>query len=1170
MKRRVLRKYTSVLMICIMLCALVLQNVYAFGIPVVTSRSGRATASNATMSNATSSDAGSKEVRYSHWDRTVSMVVEADSDAAGETEIYLYLKNNGDSWILDGQLSCTVQGQDGADSYFTAIEQLDEDGEWAEAVFPDEVIGYETDDFQERELVGIALQPGAVYRMVYHYAWDDSEEPETDGLAVEELKFSFKGEDESGKGQAAKTSFQYHTDGWNLKLAERDDAQTATISDASFTVDINGWKEMLGIVEEKATSSNASGGTESMTALSWDLTADARVEEIRTEDNGDGTVTFYLDLKEDAEAGAYFAEVGATGRFMKETYRTSVGTYFAIEGVPEARQTEYRYEDDDVAVTATVTSEHGGALPYGSELVAEKITDSAQLEEIAERIFQATGQTYDCSRAYDIHFLYEGEEVEPVDAEVKVQMQYKDAVLLHESVKQTPEPDVKVLHLTDKAVVEDVTGEIVTNDEGDVEAASFETSGFSIFVLTQVIPNGTRFRYEDDAVIVAASVNESAGIPADGQLVVELIGQEDERYQAVKTKLEEEKEKDGETSPQSIPTEDLILYDFYFRDARMNQVALEDGAEIQMDFTYKNPSPQSAKEETKTVAIYQITPDQSVIEVAGTTVVAGTELQSVSVKANGIGMLGVPRATSLYEYSSKTLFDEGGNYSIYYILNNFNIFTKGDAASGHCIGPAAVGGKAAFPSGNGTQKYEHTTPTYFQGKIEIVLDGFMKTFYVGEANVNGEFTPQSRCETYISKNDCYIDFDEAFRQIEEEADRLASFDRTVKVLAEDVEKGKTATVVREHYKVENFWKKGCMVTVDEGYSYEFEDISAVGVVNVDGKADKYGNAALVDMSEGTVELPQIFVNGSSRLPGTDQEVGEALGVAFIVPNADKVDCTGGWERWIGHIVAPNAEITGMIGDANGCFIGKTYDNPGTECHMWPYNGSAFVGSSWKASLGKKVDGQMPAKDQTFQFVLQEMNLTERWEQPDVTISGIKLKGGNVIETRENYLGTIDFDAVRFTVKDEGDHYYKVYEKVPETDSQFNYDLSCYYFKVSVEVEVTATVGQNQSVLTTTTVKINNISYWKADSKAEAITEKPVIILPEQNTGMVVTNLQMDAYFNNTHKLEVILPETGGFGARTLLNTSLWLFAFGLAGMTCSSRNKERREKKQEKAQRRYL
>ena len=57
-----------------------------------------------------------------------------------------------------------------------------------------------------------------------------------------------------------------------------------------------------------------------------------------------------------------------------------------------------------------------------------------------------------------------------------------------------------------------------------------------------------------------------------------------------------------------------------------------------------------------------------------------------------------------YQESTATIFDEGGDYSIGYILSHFNHFVKEDATAGHTIGAIAVGGKANYKAGCGTNQ----------------------------------------------------------------------------------------------------------------------------------------------------------------------------------------------------------------------------------------------------------------------------------------------------------------------------------------------------------------------------------------------------------------------------------------------------------------------------------
>ena len=1170
MRERIIKKYTSIFLICILLSSLILQNAYALSLPVL-GQGEKATASNATASDALAS--GSDWGKFTQLDGDMVLLTAAaettDFAAGNELEIYVYVKNAGDGWIYDGSLECLAgkamdrEDDDEAEitDCFINIEQMDENGEWILAEFPEDVIGYDMEQLQEPELNGLALAPGMAYRITYQHTVEDSEEPTASGL-----EFRFKGETEAGDRETAKTWLFYNIDGWNLEMTEADDTP-ATASDAEITVRVNGWQDLMD-QEEEASASNASEYAElKMNTLSWKMASDVKLEEVEQTENGDGTVTFRYFLPDGQPAEPYLVQVAAKGSYKGKEYQSSTAVVMMAEGEPAERVTAYRYEDDDVIVNADVVSENRNALPAGSELMAERITDPAELELIAEKILQETGEAYDCSRAYDIRFEYEGEEIEPEDAVVRVRIQYKEAVELHESAKQDPQQEVKMLHLTKDDTVEDVTDEIATDADGDVEAASFEASSFSIFVLTQTIPavpNGTSFKYEDDTVTITARVAEAAGIPADAKLVVDVVGEDDPRFQEVKTRLEEQEDIQEQ---ETIIKKDWLMYDYYFRDA--NEQKLEVGAdvEIQLDFVYKMDSTQSgtgvstyaetadAEEESEPITAYQLGPDAALNAISGIAVMGGAAVRTMSVTARGTNavMVVVPNGNS-YEVSSETLFTQGGDYSLYYILNNFNIFSKGTVQSGHCIGPVAVGGEAYFGAGNGNGTYKHTTPTYLEGEIKILLDGFMKSLYVGEVNKNIHFTNQARCTTYISEGDKYIDFTEAFRQIQAEADGLAGM-ADVTVLTSDIQSAKNGKRVDRapYYIAEPFWKKGVKLTVYGGYSYRFENLSEIGAIDVDETANPFGNAALIDETSKAIELPQVYINGKSELQG-DREAGDGLAALFILPNTESVDCSGAWERWIGHIVAPRANVKGMIGDANGCTISASYTNPSTECHMFPYRGDKLQEASLQLKLGKTIDNKIPdgSNKQTFSFVLQEMHVAESAETVDVTIQGEKLKEGVIIESKTNNFGVIDFSSIGYSSKSaDGVYYYKVYEKPPTGDTEYVYDKNCYYIKVTVSV-LTSTVG----TLTTTKVTIDDISYWKAAGDMQSIETSPAI-LPINKSGRTVVDLSSDAVFNNTTKGQVVLPETGGTGLQKFFNISMCLLLFGMMGITnaCQIRKK---------------
>lgn len=1171
MRRSVLKKYTSILLICVMLFCMVLQNAYAFDISI-RSRNNWATASNATSSNWATASNSDRFTELSHDDVVMTASALSTGFADGdEVEIAVYLTNRSDEVVYNGRLTALhdhVYDEDEEESpnYFTEIMQLNENGEWEEPEFSEELIGYETIGITESELLGIGLNAGATYRILYTYCVEAGK----DVAKADTLEFRFRGETDSRKVNA-NTVLYHNINGWNL-MPDQEVYTVMAGQNTEITVNVEGWEEL--IPDEEAVLATASDATPSnaaaysaamMDTLSWHMWADAPLEDVEWKNNEDGTMTVHFYVPEDIAAGVYLTEVGAKGVYGKQLYCATEANVLLVEGRPELMVRTYNYEDDEIIVDAELTSFNRDALPIGSELKADRITDEAELAWIAAKVQNETGLVYDVAHAYDIRFEFGGEEIEPVDASVKVQIRYKEALTLNQAAKQAEAEDVKVLHLTSEDTVEDVTEEIATNTEGDVEAASFETTSFSIFVLTQPpeIANGTFFQYEDDSITVTATVDVTAGIPETAQLVLEVIGEEDVRYQAAKTQLQALAATDE--NAKTLSAGDLLLYDFYFQNVERNKLVLGKDIELRLDFVYKTDvelggeaygmSKQGvAGEATQvTVPVYQMDIDGKITAVEGTAITDKAAVKTTNVRTYGTGIVVTSRAA--YPYSEETIFTQGGNYSLYYILNNFNIFSKGNVASGHCIGPAAVGGTSIFSAGNGKDTYSHTAPTYLEGKIETILDGHMKALYVGEINANGGFTPQGRARTFISKDNRYIDFDEAFKQIEAEATSLAYSTGTVKVSQQDVETMKKAVstsawandIVREHYTIQYFYGPSRMVgvTVDDGYIYEFENLSDIGMINVRGNSAD-ANAVFVDKSSGKRKLPQIHIKGSATLNGIDGsiEVGEGFGATFVLPNATEIDCSGAWERWIGHIVAPNAIVSGMIGDANGATICKEYNNPGTECHMWPYKGNIIQDAGVRFELAKQIDGAVPDKEQ-FSFVLQSLSETDDIENAEIVLDNVGLKlNGSIVDRQLNNGSNILFKYI--TYNESGDYYYKVYEVEDLTDTKFNYDSTCYYIKVSVNV-TKSTEGTFVKSITT----IEEVKCWKssADKVQEIYDQKP------QAVGNVVINLMAHAIFNNTAKGKVLLPETGGEGTRGLLNISMLLFLFGLMGISCSGNKK---------------
>ncbi|MDO5812215.1 MAG: choice-of-anchor A family protein [Bacillota bacterium] len=321
-----------------------------------------------------------------------------------------------------------------------------------------------------------------------------------------------------------------------------------------------------------------------------------------------------------------------------------------------------------------------------------------------------------------------------------------------------------------------------------------------------------------------------------------------------------------------------------------------------------------------------------------------------------------------YQESETTFIDEGGNYSLYYILNHFNHFVRTDVDAGHTIGAVAVGGKANYDRGNGKQEYKQTTSSYMKGTItKIVSDGYFKNLYVGEINKTNTFYHQNEAHTFISKNDCYLDFDQAFDSIKKEANSFIGAG-DYKITLDDLDhvSNTNTTFEGEHWslaRINECEKSKVILTVDAQYSYEFEDgvLNSIDRVITNYTANKetmddisHQEVMLISNDRGSIKIPYVrtLINGNEKVIENTSEWGDGTSFVYMLPNATEVT-TNISQQHIGHIVAPNAYLHEMNGNVNGCFVVNklqilTNVNGGaSESHMFPYHGQRIKNDTSK-------------------------------------------------------------------------------------------------------------------------------------------------------------------------------------------------------------------------------
>lgn len=158
------------------------------------------------------------------------------------------------------------------------------------------------------------------------------------------------------------------------------------------------------------------------------------------------------------------------------------------------------YEDGDVKVHVVEAAE--GAIPADASLKVTPIVENdeeyseveAQLKEkAAEEAYEIAGFL-----AYDISFINaDGKEVEP-NGDVKVTMEYKEAMSLSDSdvVENAENVGITVMHfvedengdvaeIVDMVADESIEAQITTNDNSELEKAEFVTDSFSTFAIAE-------------------------------------------------------------------------------------------------------------------------------------------------------------------------------------------------------------------------------------------------------------------------------------------------------------------------------------------------------------------------------------------------------------------------------------------------------------------------------------------------------------------------------------------------------------------------------------------------------------------------------------------------------------------------------------------------------------
>ena len=357
----------------------------------------------------------------------------------------------------------------------------------------------------------------------------------------------------------------------------------------------------------------------------------------------------------------------------------------------------------------------------------------------------------------------------------------------------------------------------------------------------------------------------------------------------------------------------------------------------------------------------------------------------------------------------------GTDYSLEYLLNQFNVVSFGDVEMNtHCMGAVLIKGDYSGIGSGFSDSANVNTPSYIGGYVSY--DGPCNSrnkhdkipLYVGTSNtvsdngktLNGKVNFNQEGQIYTT--DSYVDWSALKSAVTATSVQLTDYSA-------------------ETYDITGDWQT---IEINTGSNVTLNTHGRRVFINIKGSSTAATVINILD--SGTVSnFPKI-----TNLTAKEDESG--IPIVFNLPNASAVNIDSISTPVFGHVIAPNAEINMPTGNYNGCFIGNGM-TVGGEGHRWPYDGGSLIPTSTGFTAIKTVNGETPTANQVFNFNLSEFKDNE-W----------KIK-----ETKTNNGSVIKFSDIQYSTDDEiGDHWYLISEDQTPVEG---YELSTKQYLVKVNV-----------------------------------------------------------------------------------------------------------------------